>query len=194
MLRADVDKNQLGRQVILPATHIGSPRDMHAKFQDGMAVCRQYGKIDLFLTMTTNPNWREIKESLSQGQKPEDRPDLIARIFKLKLDSLEKELYKDGIFGARIAHMRVIEFQKRGLPHAHILIILHEKDRISSIEQVDKIVVAEIPPHHETIFDNDPDIQLKKREQVKRLRELVLGNMVHGPCGKDKNNAPCMYN
>ena len=60
MMQADVDKNQVGRQVILPATHIGSPRDMHGRFQDAMAIVRRYGKPHLFITMTCNHTWREI--------------------------------------------------------------------------------------------------------------------------------------
>ena len=53
---------------------------------------------------------------------------------------------------------------------------------------------AEIPPHPKTIFDDCPEKQKKKRDQAQRLRELVLKNMVHGPCGKENPNAPCMYN
>ncbi len=52
-------------------------------------------------------------------------------------------------------------------------------------EMVDEIVSAEIPPHPETIHDDDPDLQQKKRSQVQKLRELVLKNMVHGPCGQE---------
>ena len=62
------------------------------------------------------------------------------------------------------------------------------------MEQVDEIVSAEIPPHPNTIFDQNEEKQQEKREQAKRLRELVLKNMVHGPCGKENPNAPCMYN
>ena len=122
------EKNEIGKQIILPATHIGSPRDMHARFQDAMAVCAHYGKPHLFGTVTCNPNWNEIQDELLPGQKVEDRPDLIARVFKLKLQALEEELYKDGICGKRIANLRVIEFQKRWLPHAHILMILNPND------------------------------------------------------------------
>ena len=70
--------------------------------------------------MTCNPRWREITRQLRAGEQASDRPDLLARVFKLKLDALLKELYKDGIFGRTIAHLHVIEFQKRGLPHAHV--------------------------------------------------------------------------
>ena len=167
---------------------------MHARFQDAMTVCAKTGKPDCFVTVTSNPNWKEIQEQLLPAQKAEDRPDLIARIFKLKLQALEEELYKNGIFGRRIANLRVIEFQKRGLPHTHILIILHPHDNLKSSEQVDEMVSAEIPPHPEAITDPDPERQRVKRKQAKRSRDLVLKHMVHGPCGKEKPNAPCMYN
>ena len=29
---------------------------------------------------------------------------------------------------------------------------------------------------------------------MKRLRDIVLKHMVHGPCGSDNPTAPCMYN
>ena len=66
------------------------------------------------------PKWREIMRELNPGEQPSDRPDLVARLFKLKLDALLTEMYTDGIFGRVVAHLHVIEFQKRGLPHAHV--------------------------------------------------------------------------
>jgi hypothetical protein len=89
MMQADVDGNKIGRQVILPASHIGSPRDMHSRFQDAMACVRKYGKPHLFITMTCNPTWKEIEDELLPGQKVEDRPDLVARVFQLKFLALE---------------------------------------------------------------------------------------------------------
>ena len=53
---------------------------------------------------------------------------------------------------------------------------------------------AETPPHPSAIHDPDPDTQQKKSDQAEKLRVLVLKNMVHGPCGKDKPEARCMYN
>ena len=66
--------------------------------------------------------------------KSEDRFGILDRVFKMKLKAIEEDLYKKGIFGRCVAHLRVIEFQKRGLPHAHILIILDERDRINTAE------------------------------------------------------------
>ncbi len=56
---------------------------------------------------------------------------------------------KEGFFGRVAAFVCVIEFQKRGLPHAHILLNLIEEDKITTAEEIDELVCAEIP---------DPDI------------------------------------
>lgn len=53
---------------------------MAEAYHDSMAICRKYGKPDLFITVTTNPNWPEIKKGLLPGQQASDRPDLISRV------------------------------------------------------------------------------------------------------------------
>ena len=67
---------------------------MMQNYQDAMAICRQYGNPDLFVTFTCNPKWPEITRALSAipGQKPEDRPDIIARVFKMKLNEIYRQL------------------------------------------------------------------------------------------------------
>ena len=109
-------------------------------------------------------------------------------MFKQKKDQLLKDLAKGGIFGKVIADMYVIEFQKRGLPHAHILIILAEQDRAMTAEGVESVITAELPPSPDTT--EDPE----KKEQRSRLEEIVLRNMVHGPCGAENPSAPCSEN
>ena len=52
---------------------------------------------------------------------------------------------KNHVLGHVIGSIRVIEFQKRGLPHAHILLILKPSDKPRTIEEIDKIVCAVIP-------------------------------------------------
>jgi ATP-dependent DNA helicase PIF1 len=97
---------------------------MQQNYQDAMSVVRKFGKPDLFVTFTCSPHWNKILESLLFGQKPQDRPDIIARVFQQKLKSLVEDIKKNHIFGVPVAFVYVIEFLKRGLPHAHILIIL----------------------------------------------------------------------
>ena len=116
---------QVGKMIVLPSTFVGSPRYMMQNYQDAMAVVRSTGKPDLFITMTCNPNWREIQDNLLPGQQPYDRPDICA--FHLKKEHLLSLITKEKYFGEVAAHCHVVEFQKRGLPHAHILVTLKLK-------------------------------------------------------------------
>src|SRR5688500_2491638 len=97
---------------------------MNQNYQDTMAMIRKFGKPDLFVTMTCNPKWPEILDNLEAHQSGENRPDLVAWVFKIKLTSLLDDISKCDFLGKAIAKMHVIEFQKHGLPHTHILIIL----------------------------------------------------------------------
>ena len=47
---------RVGRIVILPSTFTGSPSNMMQHYQDAMGIVRKFGKPDLFITMTCNPN------------------------------------------------------------------------------------------------------------------------------------------
>jgi hypothetical protein len=91
---------------------------------DAMALVRKYGKPDIFLTMTCNPNWDEINRELYPGQTPQDRPDLVVRVFRAKLEELKDKLLQKDTLGKVKAYVYVVEFQKRGLPHAHFLLIM----------------------------------------------------------------------
>ena len=79
---------KVGKKVILPSSFAGSERNMTMHYQDAMAIIRKYGKPDLFITMTCNPKWKEISENLKDSQQPEFRPDLVARVFNIKLNVL----------------------------------------------------------------------------------------------------------
>ena len=128
---------------IVPATYIGSPRHMHEYAQDAMSYVRHYGTADLFITFTCNPHWIEIKQELFRGQSPSDRHDITARVFKQKLKSLMDFIVKHYVFGETRCWMYSVEWQKRGLPHAHILIWLVEKIRPNEVD--DEVISAEIP-------------------------------------------------
>eukprot|EP00794_Sanderia_malayensis_P002727 gene2727-biopygen2251 len=136
---------QVGRVVILPSSFTGSQRYMYQNSQDAMTIVRKYGRPDIFLTMTANPKWPEILENILPHQSPNDRPDIVTRVFQLKLQELLHELLKNDLLGKVIAHVYVVEFQKRGLPHAHMLLFLSEEDKPGTTEQIDNLISAEIP-------------------------------------------------
>ena len=156
---------------MIPSTFIGGPRHMVERYHDAMAIVRATSKLDLFITMTCNPSWPEIlRECAKYGQNPQDRPDIVARCFRLKLLQLLKDLLKSNILGRPVAHFYVIEFQKRGLPHAHILIILCPDDKPRTPNAIDSIVCTELP----------------------ELFESVTAHMLHSPCGRANTGAACM--
>ncbi|XP_070026693.1 uncharacterized protein [Nicotiana sylvestris] len=144
-----------------------------------MAICKWDGYPDLFITFTCNPKWPEIlRHVTSRGLNPEDRPDILSRVFKIKLDRLIKDLRDNKVFGAVKSVIYTIEFQKRGLPHAHILLFLHEHNKYPTVGDIDQIITAEIPD--ETV---DP-----------HYYRAVKSFMMHGPCGSARKSSPCMQN
>ena len=124
----------VGRHTILSTTFIGGPRDMRHRYMDAMALVCKYGKPDIFLTMTCNPNWDEIRNELYPGQSAQDRPDLVSRVFRAKLEAMKIKLLKNDILEKVRAYVYVVEFQKRGLPHAHFLLIMKRKWKLTCPE------------------------------------------------------------
>ena len=149
---------------------------MHQLYQDAMALVRKHGKPDLFITMTSNPKWSEVTAELLSGQSASDRPDIVERVFKLKLDALKKDLLQRGVFGRVVADIHVVEWQKRGLPHAHILLILAPEHKPAGPEDFDRMVCAELPD----------------KQTHPELYAIVTSCMLHGPCGAANPNCPCM--
>ncbi|CEG83126.1 hypothetical protein RMATCC62417_17098 [Rhizopus microsporus] len=131
-----------------------------------MAIVRHFGKPSLFITFTANPKWTEITDELLPGQVAFDRPDLIARVLNLKVRHFLNDLKKKNIFGHYKGLARTIEYQKRGLPHMHLLLFLDLEDNFTDAEQIDQIICAEIPDK-----TKDPE-----------LFEIVTSCMLHGPC------------
>ncbi|CAJ0911864.1 6477_t:CDS:2, partial [Entrophospora sp. SA101] len=175
VLHGDNNPQHIGQRILLPSVFIGSPRDMMQRYQDAMALMH-IGRPDLFITMTCNPNWQGIQILLQPGQRAQDRPDITAWIFQEKFQELKKDIFECGVLGQVIAYIHVIEFQKWGLPHAHILVILHPEDKPQTPDDYDSIVCAEIP---------DPVVN-------PNVHATVVTNMFHGPCGELNPNSPCM--
>ncbi|XP_076938472.1 uncharacterized protein LOC143606663 [Bidens hawaiensis] len=94
----------------------------------------------------------------------------------MKLDSMIKLLKDNSLFGKVKAAVYTIEFQKRGLPHAHIFLFIHPDNKIHNPSDIDKFVSSEIPDKL-----TEPD-----------LYQLVSDHMLHGPCGEANPSCSCM--
>ena len=92
---------------------------MQARFLDAMVLVTRFGKPDYFVTMTCNPHWEEITRQLLPGQTPQDRPELVARVYRAKLRDLHDFLIKKSHLGEVASYAHVTEFQERDLPHEH---------------------------------------------------------------------------
>ena len=55
------------------------------------------------------------------------------------------DICKNSVLGKVIGRISVIEFQKRDLPHAHLLVNLANDDKFRIAEDLDCIIPAEIP-------------------------------------------------
>lgn len=75
-----------------------------------MAVCKHYGYPELFITFTYNAKWPEIVEAIKliEGQRAEDRPDIIARVFRIRLKLLMEDLMKRKHFGEILAGLSFV--------------------------------------------------------------------------------------
>ncbi|XP_052620798.1 uncharacterized protein LOC111886898 [Lactuca sativa] len=173
--------SELGQRVILPSSFTGGARYMMQNYLDAMSLCKWFGYPDFFITFTCNPKWPEVRRFLKDTTlNPEDRPDILCRLFKIKLDALIKDLRENAVFGMLFisiyAVVYTIEFQKRGLPHSHICLFMQPDYKLPTVEHIHQFISAEIP-----------DIN-----QDHALYKLVKEFMIHGPCGAQNVNCPCM--
>ena len=76
--------------------------------------------------MTCNPNCPELNRILKKipvGTTCNDIPNITVRLFYCKLQALLADVMGGKIFGNILAYFHTFEFQKRGLPKAHMLFV-----------------------------------------------------------------------
>lgn len=139
---------------------------MKKHYYDAMSMVAMLGKPEFLITFTMSPFCEEIQKNIDKNDHYVNRPDITTRVYWCKFQKFQDELFKDHVLGLVKAYVWVTEFQKRGLPHAHLLLWLDDRDKIKSANQLDQFIWAFIPEK-----DKDPE-----------LHKLVLDHMIHGPC------------
>ena len=126
------------------------------------------GKPSLFITFTANPKWQEIENELLANQTVADRPDLVARVLNLKVQDLLDQFCHKEVFGPWLGWVRAIEYQKRGLPHLHLLVFLKTDHQFLTAAYIVRFITAEIPTEDDSIGQE--------------LRTIIQATMVHTHC------------
>ena len=191
-------------KIVIPASLYGSSKFLKDQTFNGLCLTRKLGNPLLFLTFTCNPKWPEIVSLLLPGQTAMDNPELTARVFHLKLDALLERLKAGLVFkrqstrGTSIQKsvylemvsedghgylIVVIEYQKRGLHHAHIAYRPARSPankRLPTGEEVpwvDNMVCAQYPSKR-----NKQDIMQRfdlTEDEFAKLKVIVKKTMLH---------------
>jgi hypothetical protein len=101
----------------------GSKRHLKKQAINGLHIVSHFGPSHIFATLTCNKNWPEFKEVLWPDSDVFDMPALVAEVFHARLQAFLHNLRQGKYFGGdtTVFIIRVIEYQERGLPHAHIV-------------------------------------------------------------------------
>ena len=92
----------------LPSSWIGGEAHRRKMQRDAFCLVRSKGSPSFFLMCTANPTWPEIQREMKPNEKAHDRPDLVARIFKIKLKQLLADMWAGKCFGTAVYVVGVI--------------------------------------------------------------------------------------
>ena len=139
-----------------------------------MAMAKEMEFPSFFITLTCNPNSTGITTNVFPGQTALERDDIICRAFEgMFVSHFLVDLTTNHVLGVPLAWVYTKEYQMRGLPHIHLLLTMRAQDKPMTAEQVDGVCWAELPEPGTSLYD------------------IVVANMMHGPCGKDRRRSIC---
>lgn len=96
-----IDGSDVGKLIVLPASHTGGRRYMVQNYHDAILICRVYSPPDFFITFTCNPKWLEIFDALrfEPGQRSTDQADIVDRVYNMKLEEMLDDIKDGSAFG-----------------------------------------------------------------------------------------------
>jgi hypothetical protein len=129
------------------------------------------------MTFTANPNWEKVITALFKNQTVTNKPNIIARVFRAKLKDLINQIRNSEIFGKVPALIYIIEYQKKGLPYAHIIIFFVDGYTFSEPEAIDNLIRAELPDR--ALDPNGSLTEIVKQVMVHGLYESLKPNVIY---------------
>jgi hypothetical protein len=111
---------EYGLRTFIPPSLTASDGYWHHVATKCFALLTQLGPPTFFLTFRMNPYWAEYQALNRDGGTFSDSA-MTTIVFKAKLSALMKSIKDHEILGKVSGFAWRIEYQKQGLPHAHIL-------------------------------------------------------------------------
>ncbi len=177
MIASEQDTLAIGHRIVFPSLFPGSPRYFQQLNEDSMAIVWHFQKLALFLSFTANPNRPEVHALLwSTGLTAADWPDSVARVYHHKMEAFMEDIRKHHMFWRHMGHCYRIMYQKRGQPHSHLLLILYKDIHFLDPATIHEIICAKFP----------------SREVDPELHRIIAAAIVHGHCGDEDPDYPCM--
>jgi len=157
-------------KVFLPQNVPFSYAYMRRFFHDALHISRIRGNAHLFITMTCNPQWAEVRALLGDetvDHKKDSHQAVLARVFVHKRKQLLSRLkQKNYLFDGHLGldwFVLSTEWQKGDLPHAHIALRLRidtaicpMATQLDHLRLMDFIISARVPsihdPHYEQVI------------------------------------------
>ena len=142
-----------------------------------------YGPPTFFLTITMNPYWVELR-SLSRNKSIYSDSAIISLVFRQKLKTIINFINTRKIFGEVKAYVWRIEYQKRGLPHAHILFWTDfDTSNLQDVDKIENVRYPLVSPFlNDTLMIND-------------LTELINMYQIHSHSSRCKTKeGKCQFN
>jgi hypothetical protein len=191
-----------GEESFLSQSFHGSRRHLRKLSTNALTIVSEYGKPTLFITLTCNPLWSEIQEMLLPGQTAFNRPDVVCRVFHERLKAFLKnmregkyfdDIGEDGDIEVRreiIYELRVIEYQHRGLPHAHIIYkfgnIPDSEQTDLCLQWIDKNLSCKLPILNEFSTPRDQQYHQLVQKHMKHTCATAVNGCLdeHGHCKK----------
>lgn len=169
------DAAEKEQKVFLPASIHGSVRHLRKLARNALIIVSDLGKPTFFITLTCNPNWPDIVSELLEGQTAFDRTDVTCRVFKHRLAAFLHNLRYGKYFGNKEKPkflIHVIEYQHRGMPHAHIVVSFYDAPTsdANTEEELAAFIDMHITAEHMSQPETDEDLHYE---------QLITDHMTH---------------
>ena len=173
----------------------GSRRHLRKLSTNGLIVVSQKGNPHLFITLTCNSEWPEIKDRLFYGQTAFDRPDVTTQVFRARLAAFKQNLRAGKYFRDDTQlwstheieyEMMCIEYQHRGLPHAHLVVRLSnmplEEDKEGQLRWIKKHIHSCAPRLDDCEYFTTARRDLVRKHMLHTCSSAENGCLKNGIC------------